>query len=123
MNNIFYFLLGFLNYKGCYSQSHGKNHKMTGIAILVDNFGGKNKNTVTIHFLNMIKEGGFFGTDTFHLYIKRHTNNDCGHSFDSLKLMYKEKMSLRIAVNILTLAIMLKIFKCSMKKSLTCNNY
>ena len=39
----------------------------------------------------MIKEGGLFGTDTLHLYIKDHTNNDCDHAFNILKLMYRKQ--------------------------------
>ena len=50
---------------------------MPGIDILVDNCGGQNKNNVMIRFLNMIKDGGFFGTDTFYFYIRGHTKNDC----------------------------------------------
>ena len=69
MNNISSCLLRFLNAKGYYYQSYGKNHNMPEISILVDNCGGQNKKIVMIRFLNMIKEGGFFGTDTLHLYI------------------------------------------------------
>ena len=52
--------LRWLNDKGYYYQSYGKNHKMPKIAVLVDNCGGQNKNNLTIHFLNIIKDGGFF---------------------------------------------------------------
>ena len=68
-----------------------KNHKMPEIAILVDNCGGHNKNNVIIRFLNMITEGGLFGTATFHLYIKVHTKNDCDRAFNSLKVMYRKQ--------------------------------
>ena len=60
MNNISFFLLRFLNEKRCYSQSYGKNNKMTEIAILVGNCGGQNKNNIMIRFFKMIKEGGLF---------------------------------------------------------------
>ena len=60
MNNISSWLLCLLNVKGYYSQSYGKNNNILEIAILVDNFGGHNKNNLMIHFLNMIKEGVFF---------------------------------------------------------------
>ena len=56
--------------------------------ILVDNCGGQNKNNVIIRFMNIIKEGGFFWTDTLYLYIKDHTNNYCGCTFNILKVMY-----------------------------------
>ena len=59
-----------LNGKGYYSQSYGKNHKIPEIAILVDNYGGQKKNNSMIHFMNMINEGGLFGTYTLHFYIK-----------------------------------------------------
>ena len=60
---------------------------MPEIAILVYNCGGKNKNNVMVRFLNMIKEGGLFGTYTLHFYIKGHTKNDCDRSFKSLKVL------------------------------------
>ena len=61
---------------------------MPEIAILIDNCGGQNKKNLMIHFLNMINEGGFFGTDTLNFYIKVHTKNDCERTFNSLKVMY-----------------------------------
>ena len=64
---------------------------MPGISILVDNCGGQNKNNVIIHFLNMIKEGGFFRTDALNLYIKGHTKNCLGCAFNSLKLLYQKQ--------------------------------
>ena len=85
--NIASFRLCCFNYKGWYSQSYGKNNKMPEIAILVDNCGGQNNNNVTIRFLYMIKEGEFFGTDTFHPYFKIQTKNDCERSFNSLKVL------------------------------------
>ena len=54
-NNISCCLLFWINYKGYYSKSYGKNHKMPEITILVDNCGNQNNNNVMIHFLNMIK--------------------------------------------------------------------
>ena len=87
MNNIASCFLRWLNDKGYYSRSYGKNYHMPEIAILVYNCGGKNKNNVMFRFLNMIKEGGFFGTYTLHFYIKGHTKNDCDRSFNSLKVL------------------------------------
>ena len=55
MNNIVYCLLRWLNYKGYYSQSYRKDNKMPEIAILVDNYGGQNKNNLMILFMNIIK--------------------------------------------------------------------
>ena len=43
---------------------------MPYFSIIVDNSGGQNKNNLTVPFLNKIKQGGFFGTSTFHLYLK-----------------------------------------------------
>ena len=88
MNNIASCLLCWINDKGYYYQSYGKNHKMPGIAILVDNCSGQNDNNEMIHFLNMIKEGGFFGAYTLHFYIKGHTKNDSDRAFKSLKVLY-----------------------------------
>ena len=65
MNNIASCLICWLIDKGYYSQSYVKNRNMTEIAIPVENCGGKNNNNVIIRFLNMIKEGGFFGTANF----------------------------------------------------------
>ena len=39
----------------------------------------------------MINEGGLFGTDTLNLYIKIHTNNECDHTFNSLKVLHWNK--------------------------------
>ena len=61
---------------------------MTYIAILVDNRGGQKNNNVTIIFLNIIKEGGLFGTATLHFYIKGHTKNERDCTFNILKVMY-----------------------------------
>ena len=61
------------------------------MAIPVENYGVQNKNNVMIHFMNMIKYGGFFRTDTLHLYIKAHTNNECGRTFKNLNLLYWKK--------------------------------
>ena len=91
LNNISSYLLHCINEKGYYSQSYGKNHKMTEITSLVDNYGGKNKNNVIIHCLNMIIEGVLFGTAIFHIYIKGHTNNDFDCSFNSLKVLYQKQ--------------------------------
>ena len=76
MDNIASCLFRWLNAKGYYYQSYGKNNKTPKITIIFDNCGGHNKNNVMILFLNMIKEGELFGTDNLHLYIKGHTNND-----------------------------------------------
>ena len=43
---------------------------MLEISILVYNCGGQNKNNVIIWFVNIINEGGLFGTATLYLYIK-----------------------------------------------------
>ena len=48
-------LICWLNEKGYYYKSYGKNHKMPEIAIFVDNYGGQTKNNLMIRFLNMIK--------------------------------------------------------------------
>ena len=76
MKNIDYCLLCWINGKGYYYQSYGKKHKMPEIAIPIDNCGGQNKSNAMIRVLNIIKELGFFETDTLYLYIKYHTNND-----------------------------------------------
>ena len=60
---------------------------MPEIDILVDNCGVQKKNNLMIHFLNMINEGGLFGTYTLHLYIKGHTKNDCDRAFNILKVL------------------------------------
>ena len=91
MNNIASRLLCFLNDKGYYFHLYGKNHKMPEIDILVDNCGGQNNNNLMIRFLNIIKGGRFFGTDTSHFYIKSHTNNYCGRVFKSLKVLYQKQ--------------------------------
>ena len=80
MDNIISCLLIWINEKGYYYQSYGKNHRVTVIDILVDNFGGHNKDNAMIRSLNTIKEGGFFGTSTFNFYIKGHTK-DCDRAF------------------------------------------
>ena len=97
---------------------------MTGIHILVDNCSGKKKSIVMICFIRMVKEIELSGTATLHLYIKGHTNNDCDHVFNSLKLLYRKKMSLilRITVKFWIPEILLKLFKCSIKTSLDCNH-
>ena len=41
--------------------------------------------------MNMIKEGGLFGTDTLYFYIKGHINNYCDCKFNSLKVLYRKK--------------------------------
>ena len=119
INNIASCLLHCINDKGCYSQSYGKNHNMPEISILVDNCGGHNNNNVMIRFLNIIKEGGLFGVDTLYFYIKEHTNNDRERTFNSLKGLYRKKMSLllRSAVKFWISEIMLDLFKYSMKTS------
>ena len=65
----------------------GLTINMIEIAILVDNCGGQNKNNVMIQFMNMIKEGGLFGTDTLNLYIKGLTKNYRDFTFNSLKVL------------------------------------
>ena len=62
INNIAYCLLIWINDRGYYSQSYGKNHNMSEIDILLEKCGGYNRNNVIILFLNMIKEGGLFQT-------------------------------------------------------------
>ena len=84
MNNIPSFPLCWINNKGYYYQSYGKNHKMREIAILVENWGGQNKNNLMICFLNMTKEGVLFGADTLHFYIKGIIKNDSDCAFNSL---------------------------------------
>ena len=46
-------------------------------------------------------------------YIKYHTNNDRGRVFNSHKVLYRKQNVFKI---------MLRLFKCSMKTSLTCNH-
>ena len=91
MKNISSWLLRYLNDKRCLSQSYGKNHKMPVIAVLVYNCCGQNKNNILIHFLNMIKERGFFDSAILYFYIKGHTNNYCEYAFNSLKFMYQKQ--------------------------------
>ena len=55
------------------------NNKMPEIYILVGKCGGYNKNNLMIQFMNIIKEGRFFGTDTLNLYTRLHTKNGCDH--------------------------------------------
>ena len=88
MNNIASCLIRCFNDKWYYYQSYSKNNKMPTIAILVENWVGKNKNNITNLFLNMFKEGGLFRTATLDLYIKGHTKNDCDRLFNSLKVLY-----------------------------------
>ena len=64
---------------------------MPEIAILVENCGGQNSNNVMIWFLNIIKEGGFFGASTLHFYIKGHTKNSFERTFISLRALYQKK--------------------------------
>ena len=98
---------------------------MPEIAIFVEKCGAQNENNKMIHCLDMIKEGGFFGKATLHLYIKIHTKNDFDPAFQSLMCCTGSKMSLllRSDVKILVPARMLKLFKCSMKTSLAWNHY
>ena len=49
-----------------------------------------------IRFMNMIKEGGLFGTDTLYFYIKGHTKNDYDHVFNSLKVLYQKQNVLNV---------------------------
>ena len=91
MNNITYCLLSCLNDKRYYSKSYSNNHKMPEISVLVENCGGQNNINVMIRYLNMIKEVRFSGTDTLNFYIKGHTNNDCDHEFNSLKIIYQKQ--------------------------------
>ena len=91
MKNIAYSLLCWPNDKVYYSQSYGKIHKMPEIIILVDSCGFHNNNNLIIRFLNMIKEGGFLGTDTLHFYIKNHTNNYRDRAFNIIKLLYQKQ--------------------------------
>ena len=64
---------------------------MPEIDIHVDNCGGQNNNNAMIHFLNMIKKGGFFGAANFHFFIKSHTKNDLDCTFNSLKVLYRKQ--------------------------------
>ena len=91
MNNTSSCLLCWINEKVYCYQSYVRNHNINKIAILVDNWGGHNKNNVMILFMNIIKEGGLFGTDIFHFYIKGHTNNKQDHIFNSLKVLYRKQ--------------------------------
>ena len=91
INNIVSCILCCINAKGYYSQSYGKNHRMPEIAILVDNCSGQNKNNLLIRFLNMIKEGGFFGTATLNFYIKGHTNHYCGRAFKRIQVLHQKQ--------------------------------
>ena len=91
MNNIVSCLFFWINDKGYYPQSYGKNHKIHEIDILFETCGGQNKNNLMIRSLNMIEEGGFFGTATLHFYIKIHTKNDGDRAFNSLKVLYRKQ--------------------------------
>ena len=123
MNKISFCLICWLNYKGYYYQSYSKNNHMPKIAILFYYCGGQNKTNVMIRFLNIIKEGGLFGTATLNFYIKGHTNNYYNRACNRLKLLYRKQMSLllRSDVKYWIPEIILKLFKCSMKTSLTWN--
>ena len=90
MNNISSCLLIWCNNKGYYSQSYGNNNKMPEIAIVVENCGGQKNHNVMICFLNMIREGVFFGMATLNLYIKVHTQNYCDRAFNSPKVLYRK---------------------------------
>ena len=39
----------------------------------------------------MIKEGGFFGVDTLHFYMKGHTKNYFGRAFNRLNVLYRKQ--------------------------------
>ena len=91
MNDVAYCLIFWLNDKGYYSKSYGKNNNIPEFAILVDNCSGQNKNNVMIHFLKIIKQVGLFGTATLHFYIKGHTKNECDREFNILKVLYWKK--------------------------------
>ena len=39
----------------------------------------------------MIKEGGLFGIDAFHFFIKFHTKNYCDRAFNSIAVLYWKK--------------------------------
>ena len=91
MENIASCLLCYINDKGYYYQSYGKNNKIPKIDILVNKCSGQNKNNIMIWFLIIIKKGGFFGTSNFHLYIKFHTRNDSDRVFNGLKVLYQKK--------------------------------
>ena len=91
MNNIDSCLLSWINDKGYYSQSYGKNNNMLNIDILVDNYGGQNKNNVMICLMKIIKERGFFSTAIFNFYIKVHTKNYCDYAFNSPNVLYRNQ--------------------------------
>ena len=78
-----------------------------------------------IQFLNMIKEVGLFWTVTLRLYIKGHTKMTVNANLTALRCCTWSKMYsiLRSDVEFLIQARMLNLFKCSMKTSLTWNNY
>ena len=92
MNNIISCLISWINDKGYYFQSYGKTHRIHEIAIIVDNCSDHINNYVMIRFLNMIKEGGFFGAANLHFFIKYHTNNYCDRTFNSLKELYRKQI-------------------------------
>ena len=98
---------------------------MTGINILVDNCSGKKKSIVMICFIRMVKEIELSGTATLHLYIKGHTKMTVNANLTALRCCTWSKMYsiLRSDVEFLIQARMLNLFKCSMKTSLTWNNY
>ena len=106
------------------TRGNSLNHNMPGFDILIDNYGCKNKNKAIICFLNMIKEGGLFGSANFYFYIKGHTKNDCGHAFNSLKVLWRKQdvFNSEKFCEIWIPERMLKLFKYSMRSFLTWNN-
>ena len=123
-NKIAAYVLICINDKGYYYQSYHDNNKINGIAIIVDKWGGNNKNNLMIHFLNMIKEGKCFETATLYLYIKGHKIVTATAHLTSLRCYNRSKMSLllRSAVKFWIPEIMLKWFKYYMKFVLTWNH-
>ena len=122
MNNIASCILFWLNDKGYYYQSYGKNTEIPENFIFVDSSGGQNKDNETIRFLNMIKEG-FFGKTTFHFFIKGHkkmTTTVTVH-LTYLRCCTGSKMYLllRSDMQFSMAARRLKLVKCSMKNDLT----
>ena len=88
MKNIASCLLCWINVKGYYYKSYGKNNKMTEITIIVDNCGAQNKNNAMIYFINMLKQGGLYWTANLHFYIRSHMKNGRDRAFDRLKALY-----------------------------------
>ena len=54
---------------------------------IVENYGGQNNNNLMIRFLNMIKEGGLFGTYTFTSILR---------PSQGMKVIYQKQMSLTL---------------------------